>query len=158
MEKRYGKRVRDLVKETVTEIPIKSGKNAGKMRKMKTLGGKGKLTGKLIDKFQRYYGLAIRCNSDSIEDMRKAIWATYYHYYSTNENPQYDNCPNGAESWCAYQKALATTGVINFEHNYDPLPQDVLSALEPIYTDLSKDELLIRCLGGLTQNNDESLR
>ena len=43
-----------------------------------------------------------------------------------------------------------------FVHSYKPLPADVLKAIEPIYNDLSKDELLERCLGGFTQNSNES--
>ena len=66
-------------------------------------------------------------------------------------------CPSGADSWCKYQVALATTGEASFKHNYEPLPQDVLDAIKPIYEDLSEDELLKRCLGGFTQNNNESL-
>ncbi|XP_018360243.1 PREDICTED: uncharacterized protein LOC108759359 [Trachymyrmex cornetzi] len=32
----------------------------------------------------------------------------------------------------------------------------VFEAIEPIYEELSRDELLIRCLGGFTQNSNES--
>ena len=89
--------------------------------------------------------------------MKNAIWATYYHQQSTDDNPQHDMCPSGENSWCPYQKALATTGVENFKHNYTPLPADVMKAIQPVYEDLSKDELLERCLGGFTQNANESL-
>ncbi|GFW55429.1 hypothetical protein TNCV_118131 [Trichonephila clavipes] len=41
----------------------------------KTIGGKGRLTDSLIDKLAHYYGNAIRCNSTSVKEMRKAIWA-----------------------------------------------------------------------------------
>ncbi|KYN21800.1 Cytochrome b [Trachymyrmex cornetzi] len=40
---------------------------------------------------------------------------------------------------------------------YTALPQDVIEAIQPIYQDLSKDSLLQRCVGGFTQNNNESL-
>lgn len=52
---------------------------------------------------------------------------------------------------------MATTGIKEFRHNYEPLPADVLVAIKPIYEDLSKDALLERCVGGFTQNNNESL-
>jgi len=39
----------------------------------KRLGGRRKLTGKLIDKLSVYYGLAIRRHKNSIEDMKTAI-------------------------------------------------------------------------------------
>ena len=36
------------------------------------LGGRGKLTEKLIDELSNYYGLAIRKNLTSVDDMYKA--------------------------------------------------------------------------------------
>ncbi|GFU55525.1 uncharacterized protein TNCV_4339211 [Trichonephila clavipes] len=42
----------------------------------KTIGGK-RLTDSLIDKLAHYYGNAIRCNSTSVNEMRKAIWAVF---------------------------------------------------------------------------------
>lgn len=152
-----GKRLRDLVKNTVEDKVVKTGKIAGKTRRSIVLGGKGKLTGKIIDNLSRYYGAAIRHNCDSVEEMKNAIWATYYHQQSTDDNPQHDKCLRGKNSWCPYQKALATTGVDNFKHKYTPLPEDVIQAIKPIYEDLSKDELLERCLGGFTRNANESL-
>ncbi|XP_025992970.1 uncharacterized protein LOC105198260 isoform X1 [Solenopsis invicta] len=152
-----GKRLRDLVNTTTEDVAVKTGKNAGRTRRSKILGGKGKLTGKVIDNLSRYYGAAIRHNCDLVEKMKNAIWATYYHQQLTDDNPQHDMCMSGENSWCPYQKALAITGVENFQHNYTPLPENVIQAIKPIYEDLSKDELLERCLGGFTQNANESL-
>ena len=45
----------------------------------------------------------------------------------------------------------------SYKHDYDPLPSEVSSAIKPIYEELSKEELLERCVGGFTQNNKESL-
>ena len=42
------------------------------------------------------------------------------------------------------------------KHDYQPLPEDAAEAVRPIYTDLSNDKLLERCVGGFTQNNNES--
>lgn len=58
-----------------------------------TLSGKGKLTGKVIDKLTVYYGLAIRRNctgTDAVQKMKNAIWATFFHYSSTDKKPQHD--------------------------------------------------------------------
>lgn len=96
VQKRMGTRLRDLVNKTLTDTVTAKGKKI----KRKSLGGRGKLTGKMIDKLSVYYGLAIRRNHDSVEKMRNAIWATYYHYSSTDENPQHQYCPSGEESWC----------------------------------------------------------
>ena len=46
VQKRMGKRLRDLIKTTVEEKIVKTGKNAGKKRRSKVLGGKGKLSWK----------------------------------------------------------------------------------------------------------------
>ncbi|GFV70211.1 uncharacterized protein TNCV_2553551 [Trichonephila clavipes] len=51
----------------------------------KTIGGKGRLTESLIDKLAHYYGNAIRCNSTSVKEMRKAIWAVWGHSCSTDD-------------------------------------------------------------------------
>ena len=111
VQKRMGRRLRDLVKNTVVDKLVKTGKNYGKKRRSKVLGGKGKLTGKVINNLSRYYGAAIRHNCDSIQNMKDAIWATFYRQQSTDEKPQHDKCLSGENSWCPYKKALATTGV-----------------------------------------------
>ncbi|KAG8226142.1 hypothetical protein J437_LFUL005803 [Ladona fulva] len=77
VQKRMGTRLRQCVK-----------KNKG-------VGGRNKLTGKMIDKLTIYYGLAIRRNSESVDRMRDAIWATYYHYKSNDEEPIHGKCPPG---------------------------------------------------------------
>lgn len=131
-------------------------------KKNKGLGGKGKLTGKIIDKLTVYYGLAIRRNNESAEAMQNAIWATYCHYSSMDKNPQHEKCPPGIDSWCEWQKAYAAlpedkkTEIESFQHTYTALPADVLEAIKPIYGDLTKKELIDRCVGGFTQNNNES--
>ena len=58
------------------------------------------------------------------------------------------------ESWCSYQRAQARNEA--FQHDYRPLPSNVLDAIRPIYNDLSKETLLERCVGGFNQNNNES--
>lgn len=138
VQKRMGNRLRNLVKKT------------------KGLSGKGKLTGKLIDKLSIYYGLAIRRHSDSLEDMKKAIWATLYHKISTNSKPQHHFCPEGSNSWCGWQLHKAVSGNKS-RYNHDPaMPMEVFKAIKPVYEELSSDELLTRCLGGFTQNSNES--
>ncbi|XP_074094076.1 uncharacterized protein LOC141524235 [Cotesia typhae] len=43
-----------------------------------------------------------------------------------------------------------------FKHDYLPLDPEVQEAIKPIYEDLSRYELLDRCKGNNTQNNNES--
>ena len=102
-----------------------------------------------------YYGLAIRRNIDSVENMRKEIWATFYHKISTDRKPQHSNCPAGANSWCDYRKLEAQKKLKGYKHP-PPLADDVQQVLKPIYDDLTKQELLERCLGVHTQNNNEA--
>ncbi|GFT57004.1 transposable element Tcb1 transposase [Trichonephila clavipes] len=52
-----------------------------------------RLTDAEIDKLQRYYGLAVRNNTDIINSMKRAIWATYFHKASTDARPQHGLCP-----------------------------------------------------------------
>lgn len=137
-QKRMGTRLRNLVKKT------------------KGLSGRGKLTGKLIDKLSIYYGLAIRRHCNSIQDMKKAIWATLYHKISTDEKLQHHFCPEGEKSWCSWQSTKTISGDLkNYKHG-TPMPIEVFEAVKPIYEELSRDELLTRCLGGYTQNSNES--
>lgn len=56
--------------------------------------------------------------------------------------------------WCGWHRAVARNE--QYKHDYSPLPNDVLKAIMPIYSDLSKDALLERCVGGFNQNNNES--
>lgn len=131
------------------------GSRLRKLVKEKKLGGKGKLTSKLIDELSVYYGLAIRRNKNSILEMKKAIWATIKHKSSTDEEPHHKDCPSGLDSWCTYQVAKATNSLEKYIHK-PPLHADVLTAITPIYEELSKNDLLERCLGGFTQNQNES--
>ena len=73
----------------------------------KGIGGRGRLTDKVIDNLQVYYGQAIRNNTHIIEDMENAVLAIWHHTRSTDANPDHDLCPQGETSWCGYQRELA---------------------------------------------------
>ncbi|GFU96814.1 uncharacterized protein TNCV_3275751 [Trichonephila clavipes] len=79
VQKRMGTRLRKL-------ILVYSKK---KLSDGKTIGGKGRLTDSLIDKLAHLYGNAIRCNSTSVKEMRKAIWAVWGHSCSTDDEPMH---------------------------------------------------------------------
>lgn len=140
--------------ECIGHVQKRMGTRLRNVRKTKKLGGKGKLTEALVKKLSTYYGLAIRRNINSVTDMKKAVMATFHHMISTDKNPQHDNCPEGEDSWCKWQKAKAL-GTEPGPHPA-PLHLDVQEELLPIYKDLSRDDLLTRCLGGHTQNANES--
>lgn len=105
----------------------------------------------MIGEFSNYYGLAIRRHPDSVEDMKKEIWASFYHKISTNDNPQHSRCD---PAWCQY--LIAQAEGVEYDHK-PPLREDIQALIEPIFKDLSADPLLKRCLGGETQNNNESV-
>jgi len=88
--------------------------------------------------------------------MKKEIMATYFHIFSTKEEPNHGNCPTGAESWCKWQKAIALKKDLKLEDLTPLLGDEMKQHLLPIYEDLSRDDLLQRCLGSHTQNANES--
>lgn len=124
-------------------------------KRTKGLGGKGKLTGKLIDELSIYFGLAIRRNCESVEKMKTAIWATLLHKISTDNHPQHDDCPTGENSWCSWQRAKSSNTLATYTHK--SLMSDIVyEAIKPVYEQLTTDDLLTRCIGGFTQNSNES--
>lgn len=99
-------------------------------------GGKGRLTDNVINDLQNYYGVATRSNCDSVDKMRTAVWATFFHKKS-----KHGLCPEGSALWCKHNRAKAL--------NIDPpdmskgtLPDSVLDAIKPVYNDLAKGSLL----------------
>ncbi|XP_070528568.1 uncharacterized protein [Cardiocondyla obscurior] len=153
----YENEVTITKKECVGHVQKRMGTRLRNAKKNhKGLGGKGvgKLTDKIISELSTYYGLAIRRHPNSIEEMKKEIWATYYHKSSTDEKSQHQNCPTGTDSWCKWRKTEAASTLENFHHDNPPLGDNVLEIIKPIYEELSSDELLERCLGAETQNNE----
>lgn len=148
VSKRLGARLRKL-------------KDQSKGQKKKSLGGKGKLTDKVIERLPFDYGQAIRKNKGgTVEDLKKDIYATFYHCTSTDENPRHDLCPTGEKSWCFYQKALAQGKTppshkdMKIQFTLDPPERQQVFQ---IYLDLTKNDLLVKCMMGMTQNPNEAL-
>ncbi|GFT88794.1 uncharacterized protein TNCV_906311 [Trichonephila clavipes] len=117
VQKRMGTRLRKL-------ILVYSKK---KLSDGKSIGGKGRLTDSLIDKLAHYYGNAIRCNSTSVKERRKAIWAVF------------------GVILAALMMNRCTGFVLQIQIH------------GPVFADLSHPALLKKCLGGKTQNPNESL-
>ncbi|XP_066599941.1 uncharacterized protein [Prorops nasuta] len=147
-------------KECVGHVEKRMGTRLRNAKKFnKGIGGKGtgKLTDKIINDMTKYYGLTIRRHSNCVEEMQKAVWATFYHKCSSDQNPQHQNCPKGNGSWCKYRQAEAKGELSQFRHNKPPLAPQVQAVVKPVYEDLSRTDLLTRCVGAETQNNNESL-
>lgn len=153
--KPYGEDFEVIKSECIGHVEKRMGSRLRGIKKRERLGGKGKLTDVLINKLTKYYGLAIRRNSDSVENMKNAIMATFDHLISTNEKPMHAKCPAGAQSWCKWQVEKAAGERKEFDHPA-PLHPDVQRHILPIFEDLSRYDLLERCLGGHTQNANES--
>lgn len=147
-------------RECVGHVQKRMGTRLRKVKKDQKLGGHGKLTDNLIKELTLYYGLAIRRNKDSTADMKNEILATYYHKISTDEEPRHEFCSIKWCWWLAREQARKDADDPEFEAELEhdpPLHPDVAAAILPIYQDLSRDDLLDRCLGGYTQNSNESL-
>ena len=77
---------------------------------------------------------------------------------STTNNEKHDHqfCPSGSDSWCKFNRALA--------NNEEPLkhtpklPMDLSPFIKPVFTELSKLEVLEKCVLGATQNQNESFK
>lgn len=125
------------------------------------LGGRGpgRLTGAKASKLQKYYGRAIRQNLGDPVRMKDAIWATYLHSISTDEDPHHTMCPQGEKSWCIFNKAEAL-GKEMPKHGPETIStwlcKEVAEKINPIYHRMSDELLLERMLTGQTQNANES--
>jgi hypothetical protein len=104
----------------------------------KSVGGKGRLTDKVIDKRQNYYGKAIRGNKGNLEGMKSSIKAIQHHMIR-NENltldKQHQYCPRSPDTWCKYWKDKADETHLYNEDNR--LPEVFMEELDPIFTRLS---------------------
>ena len=120
----------------------------------KTIGGAGRLTDRLINTLQNYYGDAIRRNKGDLEQMMKAVQASLLHLNSSNEHPRHHLCLEGENSWCKWQVARALGKV--YDHK-DPIPEAIVALLKPIYARLGSRSLLEKCIQGYTQNANEAL-
>ncbi|GFW46252.1 uncharacterized protein TNCV_2813471 [Trichonephila clavipes] len=119
----------------------------------KNISGRGRLTLKEVDSIQHYYGLAIRKHLSSVEDMKRAIWANYFHKLNTEDNPQHALCPPGEDSWCGYNRSIVTGEFYIHKHS---LPESILLKVKKVFRDLTEKDLLKKCLHGRTQNPNES--
>ena len=141
--------------ECIGHVQKRVGTALRKLKKdRKEMRGKGKLTDKMIDKLQNYYGIAIRSNVGNLEGMKKAILATLFHCSSSADKPYHTYCPIGKDSWCMFQADKA-----NNTSKFKPgpgLPLTIIAVLKPVFARLSQDQLLKKCLHGKTQNQNES--
>ena len=145
VQKRLGTRLRQLRKDC-------KGKKLGDG---KGLTGRGRLTDKCINTLQNYYGMAIRQNTNNLYAMKKSIGAVLFHCSDiSNETVRHQFCPRTGHGWCKWQNdQINKTQTFRKKIN---LPNAIKTVIEPIFRDLSSDELLMKCLHGQTQNCNEA--
>lgn len=146
VQKRVGTRLRKLVQDN-KGVNLSDGKK---------IQGKGRLTAAVINKLQNYFGLSIRQNANSLYPMKKAVMATLFHNSSLEDTKRHQFCPNRAESWCKWRRQEAAGISPTFIPKVS-IPVAVYEKILPVFRDLSKDDLLQKCLHGKTQNANESL-
>ena len=103
---------------------------------------------------QNFYRGAIVNNLGDTSSMRNSVWAGLWHSMSTDEEPHHLQCPEGEESWCFYQKAVANgqTPPSHAAHRASTfLTRDVAHRLIPIYRRMSDEALLNRMRHGETE-------
>ena len=89
-------------------LKLKSSNKGINLSDGKGLSVKGRLTDAKIDILQNYYDLAIRENLSDVQQMAKAVKASFFHVASTDDKPQHHLCPKGDDSWCGYQRDSQT--------------------------------------------------
>ena len=118
------------------------------------MGGKGRLTDKLMKLFQRYFGKAIRSHPNDARRMKRAVMAIYFYSVSTDTHPQHHICSTEPTSWCKHNTALAN-GEAPPPHK-PTICEEIAPFLKKVFEDLSTDELMERCILGATQNQNKS--
>ena len=147
VQKRLGTRLRAMKKQ-MGKTPLSDGK---------TIAGQGRLTDKVMNKMQCYFGMAIRSNTSSLFLMKKGVGAVLFHCSTADSSAtRHMYCPRDENTWCRYWKAV-NRGVGDTFEEKDGLPESIKKILRPIFDDLGNDNLLGKCLHGMTQNNNESL-
>ncbi|XP_070209801.1 coiled-coil domain-containing protein 177-like [Littorina saxatilis] len=121
--------------------------------------GEGRLTKEKCQRLQNYFRSAILNNLEDQRAMEQAIWATFFHVTSTDEDPHHDRCPAGPASWCFFQRARAEgqPPPPHAGHHGTALSREVSHAVLPIYRRMTNPILLKRAAHGKTQNSNESL-
>eukprot|EP00794_Sanderia_malayensis_P014632 gene14632-16150_t len=120
----------------------------------KKLSGKGRLTDVAINTMQNYFGMAIRQNTGKLYAMKKAVASVLFHCSDLPEEERHKFCPRTIDSWCKWQKDKIKN--TNTYKKKISLPKAVNKLIEPIFRDLNRNELLSKCLDGLTQNVNEA--
>ncbi|XP_072169249.1 uncharacterized protein [Diadema setosum] len=116
-----------------------------------------------VGRLSKYYRNAIYDNRDpgaihsvegrekGVEKMQKAVMAVLYHSVKQDDDSaRHQYCPDGDQSWCEYKR---NGSMEDKAHHLDGV---FLNLLLPTFKRLSAEDLLLKCLPGHTQNQNES--
>ena len=88
--------------------------------------------------------------------MKWSVVAVLFHSSDiSNEDERHKYCPRTASSCCKWWSDK-DNGERRYKKNMN-LPLAIMEELKPIFKDLSNDDLLLKCLHGQTQNENECL-
>ena len=118
----------------------------------------GKLTHKVINTLQNYYGTAIRNNKNtSLPQVKIAIAAVLHHCVQKSGEDKDDRhkyCTQDNETWCKYQKSKLEGS--EFKGDRINISEPIYKLIRPLWLRLSESSLLVKCLHGRTQNVNEA--
>ncbi|GFT63005.1 uncharacterized protein TNCV_1607701 [Trichonephila clavipes] len=95
--------------------------------------------------------MALLCKGNA-ESHLGCVWG---HSCSTDDEPMHWFCPTNPNTWCKYNAAI-NNNLQNYKHK-PSVAKAVRDVIKPVFADLSHPALLKKCLGGKTQNPNESL-
>ena len=87
--------------------------------------------------------------------MSRATHAILKHYSCTLENHNHEDCLPGKNSWCSYNRDVAS-GTNYHQPIKNPLPPAVVAEIQPLFDLLGSKEFLASCEDGKTQNVNKS--
>ena len=159
--KRLGTNLRNLKRIRIIEDDDGDSGEPPKKFFCSSMGGRNKLTETVIDHLQYYFSVSLKRRvGTTASEMRDEILSSFHHCTSSDAEPKHHLCTKGPNSWCFYNKNLALGKVppthkkmkVSFK-----LTDRQLQAVKAIYDRLTTDEMMERCLKGMTQNRNESL-
>ena len=108
----------------------------------------------MITKITNTYATNWKRGAPDPVGMKLAVMGGIFHMASTDSNPQHKYCPEGSESYCSYNRAIANEAPPP-KHN-PTFSNEVLKEIFPTVKRLTEPDLLKRCGKMLTQNANES--
>ena len=117
-----------------------------------SISGKVRLTSATIGNPQSFYGLALSKNKGNVRKMADAVSAILQHY---SQNPNLNKCPKGPNSWCSYNRDIATAKS-TYRPIKDPLSPAIITVIKPLFYKLGSERFLSSCENAKTQNLNET--